>query len=60
MWEVFTCGDMPYGKTKNAEVIDSICHRNVRLAQPQRCPDCMNDLMQSCWNAVCPVYLSVV
>ena len=52
MWEIFTCGEMPYGKAKNADVIDNICHRNVRLSQPPRCPDPIYELMHKCWLAV--------
>jgi len=52
MWEVFTCGDMPYGKAKNADVIDNICHRNIRLTQPARCPDSVYELMLKCWLPV--------
>ena len=52
MWEIFTCGEMPYGRTKNADVIDSICHTNSRLPQPSRCPDCVYELMLTCWNVV--------
>ena len=52
MWEVFTCGEMPYGKTKNADVINNICFHNDRLPQPQRCPDPIFELMHSCWLAV--------
>ena len=52
MWEIFTCGEMPYGKTKNADVIDSVCHRNIRLVQPPRCPDSVYELMLSCWSSV--------
>jgi len=52
MWEVFTCGEMPYGKMKNADVIDNVCHRNIRLSLPPRCPEPVFEVMLTCWNAV--------
>jgi len=57
MWEVFTCGEMPYGKKKNAEVIDDICHQNLRLQRPWRCPEPVYELMLTCWLAVCYLHL---
>lgn len=37
MWEVFTCGKMPYGRMKNAEVVDMVQHGRV-LEKPRFCP----------------------
>lgn len=51
LWEIFTGGDMPYGKAKNAEVVESICHRNDRLAKPPKAPDNVYQIMLSCWAA---------
>ena len=36
-WEVFTCGDMPYGRAKNPEVVDRV-QRGQILARPNACP----------------------
>lgn len=36
-WEVFTCGDMPYGRAKNPEVVDRVQKGQV-LSRPQNCP----------------------
>ena len=52
MWEIFTCGDMPYGRTKNADVIDLVCHQNFRLPQPAHCVDSVYGLMEECWHFV--------
>ena len=36
-WEVFTCGDMPYGRAKNPEVVERV-QRGQILQRPQACP----------------------
>jgi len=36
-WEVFTCGDMPYGRAKNPEVVERV-QRGQILSQPGSCP----------------------
>lgn len=38
MWEVFTCGKMPYGRLKNAEVVERV-QRGIVLEKPPRCPE---------------------
>lgn len=50
MWEVFTCGDMPYGSRKNADVVDDVCHKHIHLSKPERCPDIVYDIMLDCWH----------
>ena len=52
MWEIFTCGEMPYGKFKNPEVVEGVCHRNLRLAKPPKCPEPVYEIMYSCWLEV--------
>ena len=37
MWEVFTCGKMPYGRLKNAEVVERV-QRGIVLERPPHCP----------------------
>jgi hypothetical protein len=49
MWEVFTCGDMPYGSRKNADVVDDVCRKHIHLSKPERCPDIVYDIMLDCW-----------
>lgn len=36
MWEVFTCGKMPYGRMKNSEVVDRVQKGNI-LEKPKGC-----------------------
>lgn len=36
MWEVFTCGKMPYGRLKNTEVVDRV-QRGIILEKPKAC-----------------------
>jgi len=48
MWEVFTCGKMPYGRLKNAEVVERV-QRGIILERPPRCPEKIYAVMQMCW-----------
>ena len=43
MWEVFTCGKMPYGRRRNAEVVEMVQEGNL-LEQPRHCPDNIYDV----------------
>jgi len=52
MWEVFTCGEMPYSGQKNHDVVDQICHQHRRLSQPDNCPDTVFTIMLGCWQYV--------
>lgn len=36
MWEVFTCGKMPYGRLKNAEVVERV-QKGLILEKPKVC-----------------------
>lgn len=36
MWEVFTCGKMPYGRLKNTEVVERV-QRGIILEKPKNC-----------------------
>lgn len=36
MWEIFTCGKMPYGRLKNTEVVDRV-QRGIILEKPKMC-----------------------
>lgn len=36
MWEVFTCGKVPYGRMKNNEVVDRVQKGNI-LERPKGC-----------------------
>jgi len=36
MWEIFTCGKMPYGRLKNTEVVERV-QRGIILEKPKAC-----------------------
>lgn len=51
MWEIFTCGDLPYGKNnQNREVYEKVCERRQCLEKPEKCPDQVYSIMISCWG----------
>ena len=52
MWEIWTGGEMPYGRTKNTEVIDRVVHKGFRLEKPPNCPDSMYEVMEETWKKV--------
>lgn len=49
MWEVFTCGKMPYGRLKNTEVVERV-QRGIILEKPRACAKEIYDLMKKCWS----------
>lgn len=50
-WEVFTCGEMPYGRAKNPEVVERV-QRGQILSQPSACPHQVYEVMRLCWAAI--------
>ncbi|XP_072753576.1 tyrosine-protein kinase Btk isoform X2 [Anoplolepis gracilipes] len=52
MWEVFTCGKMPYGRLKNTEVVERV-QRGIILERPKACFKEVYEVMRKCW-AHCP------
>lgn len=48
MWEVFTCGKMPYGRLKNTEVVDRV-QRGIILERPKACFKEVYEVMRKCW-----------
>ena len=52
MWEIWTGGDMPYGRMHNPEVVEKVCHQNYRLSRPSACPAEVYDIMKDCWRGV--------
>jgi len=50
-WEVFTCGEMPYGRAKNPEVVERV-QRGQILSQPAACPQQVYEVQRLCWAAV--------
>lgn len=49
MWEVFTCGKVPYGKLKNHEVVDKV-QRGILLERPKAAPSEAYHVMRLCWT----------
>ncbi|XP_035206286.1 tyrosine-protein kinase Btk29A-like isoform X1 [Stegodyphus dumicola] len=49
MWEIFTCGKVPYGRATNAEVVEQV-QRGQRLDVPRACPWEVYVVMKSCWE----------
>ncbi|CAG9762218.1 unnamed protein product [Ceutorhynchus assimilis] len=49
MWEVFTCGKMPYGRLKNSEVVDRV-QKGIILEKPKACFKEVYDVMKKCWS----------
>ncbi|XP_049836755.1 tyrosine-protein kinase Btk29A isoform X2 [Schistocerca gregaria] len=48
MWEVFTCGKMPYGRLKNTEVVERV-QRGIVLERPKACYKEVYQVMRKCW-----------
>lgn len=48
MWEIFSCGKMPYGRLKNTEVVERVL-RGLVLEMPKGCPKEVYDVMRKCW-----------
>lgn len=51
MWEVYTCGKMPYGRMRNNEVAEMVQNGRI-LEKPRYCPDYVYSIMQQCWTPV--------
>ncbi|KAF2880984.1 hypothetical protein ILUMI_25200 [Ignelater luminosus] len=49
MWEVFTCGEMPYGRLKNTEVVERV-QKGLILEKPKTCFKEVYDIMRKCWS----------
>lgn len=49
MWEVFTCGKMPYGRLKNTEVVERV-QKGMILEKPKGCYKEVYDVMRKCWS----------
>ncbi|XP_045459588.1 tyrosine-protein kinase Btk29A [Melitaea cinxia] len=49
MWEVFTCGKVPYGRMKNSEVVDMV-QRGQVLEKPKGCLNEIYNVMKACWR----------
>ena len=42
-WEIMTCGEMPYGRAKNPEVVERV-QRGQILSRPPSCPHKVYDV----------------
>ncbi|XP_028039142.1 tyrosine-protein kinase Btk29A [Bombyx mandarina] len=49
MWEVFTCGKVPYGRLTNSEVVDKV-QRGQVLEKPKGCINEIYNVMRACWG----------
>ncbi|RVE49506.1 hypothetical protein evm_005847, partial [Chilo suppressalis] len=49
MWEVFTCGKVPYGRMKNSDVVDMV-QRGQVLEKPKGCLNEIYNVMLACWR----------
>ncbi|WAR21484.1 PTK7-like protein [Mya arenaria] len=49
---IFTdCGYLPFYDIKdNAEVLECVCHHNLKLVRPPKCPDFISDVMERCFE----------
>ncbi|XP_076467767.1 tyrosine-protein kinase Btk-like [Babylonia areolata] len=50
MWEVFTCGQMPYHNKRNVDVVDYVVTQNRRLERPTNTPGVIYQIMLRCWD----------
>ena len=56
-WEVFTCGDMPYGRSKNPEVVERV-QRGQVLSRPQGCPGQVYEVSRNSFSFFFGIYRS--
>eukprot|EP01134_Creolimax_fragrantissima_P007543 CFRG7543T1 len=48
VWEIFSCGKMPYYDTQSYNLAASIAG-GLRLVRPEGCPENVYDVIKSCW-----------
>lgn len=58
MWEVFTCGKMPYGRLKNTEVVERV-QRGIILERPKACAKEIYDV-SGLFKFICILFLCFV
>lgn len=51
MWEVFTCGKMPYGRLKNTEVVERV-QRGIILERPKACAKEIYEVSSMNWSTL--------
>ena len=52
MWEIFTCGEMPYREKRNIDVVEYVVTQNKRLNKPPNTPMIIYQVMMHCWDKV--------
>ena len=52
MWEIFTCGEMPYREKRNIDVVEYVVTQNKRLNKPGNTPVIIYQVMMRCWEKV--------
>jgi serine/threonine protein kinase len=50
LWEIFSCGDKPYGSMDNAAAKEAVGDKGYRLDPPERTPPIVVQAMQMCWQ----------
>ena len=51
MWEIYTGGELPYGRMRNPDVVDHVV-KGHRLERPSSCPRDIYEIMEHCWERV--------
>lgn len=50
LWEIFSCGKMPYPGMNNSETKDQVINHGYRMDPPAGTPDQVSQLMDECWQ----------
>ena len=51
LWEIFSCGKMPYPGMNNTETKKAVIKDGYRMKAPDGTPEQVNQLMAECWQA---------
>jgi hypothetical protein len=50
LWEIFSCGKMPYPGMNHAKTKDQVINHGYRMDPPPGTPDQVSQLMDECWQ----------
>ena len=50
LWEIFSCGKMPYPGMNNSETKEAVINQGYRMEAPAGTPDQVQQLMDECWQ----------
>jgi len=50
LWEIFSCGKMPYPGMNNSETKEAVINQGYRMDAPAGTPDQVQQLMDECWQ----------